>query len=553
MLFTWSKTSHQHKKRTAGPLRRCLAADTIALVNATSLRPIGRFVPAAVLILIILLAIALRLDNVQESLWVDELHTAWTIDGSLAQLPQRAAIGNYSPTYFLLPWLSTRLLGLNEVALRLPSLLAGVAIVPLLYVAVVRLGGTTAAGLLAAFLGAIDSNFIFFSQEARPFALVQLVGLGQLLIFWHILHGAGRVWRLVTVLLTVLLFYLHYTAILLVAAELMFYLTWWCAGRIKWAEAPKCSPLAVFVTGALVLALCLPSLGHLYEIAQRRENWATFIKPQGISAVLTMFPLSVPVLLPLLLLAIAIAGRFMRRLRPLTANIAAGPLALVICWFAVPLLCVWLATYWDVAPLLLRRYVMVAAAAPLVLGGLLVSLIPSRAMQVFAMLLVGAVAVWEGPYSIWQETGEFAFRRNEDWRTAVRLINTSDEGRTWPVLVRSGLIEADQLLLSDNPTLQNYCLLPVNNIYAVDRDRSDLFPLPSKYPGYLSGNDVRQLVKQPGVWLLLRGDRHTKNVALKQLAAIFGKAGRRTRVQQSIPLPGVWVVRIQLEKEAHLQ
>src|SRR6185369_7409386 len=60
----------------------------------------------------------------RESLWADELHTAWCAGGSFAEVGRRAAVGNQSPLFFWIEWLLTRLLGESEFVLRLPSLIA---------------------------------------------------------------------------------------------------------------------------------------------------------------------------------------------------------------------------------------------------------------------------------------------------------------------------------------------------------------------------------------------------------------------------------------------
>ena len=140
------------------------------------------------LVLLTLLGGAIRFSQARESLWVDELHTAWTVAGGLHDIPPRAARGNYSPLYFYLPWVAARLLGSGEIALRLPSLLAGIALIPLTCLAIARWTKSSSAGLLAGFLVTIDQNFLFFSLEARSYALVQLTALGHLMLFWRLLE-----------------------------------------------------------------------------------------------------------------------------------------------------------------------------------------------------------------------------------------------------------------------------------------------------------------------------------------------------------------------------
>ncbi|MBW8885306.1 MAG: hypothetical protein JF612_11170, partial [Planctomycetia bacterium] len=71
-----------------------------------------------------LVGAALRIQPLGESLWLDELHTAWCAVGPLDEVAQRAAMGNQGPLFYWLEWLTLRLLGPNELSLRLISLLS---------------------------------------------------------------------------------------------------------------------------------------------------------------------------------------------------------------------------------------------------------------------------------------------------------------------------------------------------------------------------------------------------------------------------------------------
>src|SRR6478672_5531677 len=75
--------------------------------------------------LICVISAGLRLWQARESLWLDELHTAWCAIGPLANVQPRAEIGNQSPLFFWLEWLMVKLLGENDLAVRLPSIVAG--------------------------------------------------------------------------------------------------------------------------------------------------------------------------------------------------------------------------------------------------------------------------------------------------------------------------------------------------------------------------------------------------------------------------------------------
>jgi len=128
------------------------------------------------LIFITGLAAVLRLSTLTvESLWYDEVFTAW-----LAALPVpdliRATLGDvHPPTWYLIEWGMVRLLGNTELGLRLVSALAGVALIPAVY----RLARAFEFGrdrsLAAAGLAAVAPFVVYYSQEARAYALIFLL------------------------------------------------------------------------------------------------------------------------------------------------------------------------------------------------------------------------------------------------------------------------------------------------------------------------------------------------------------------------------------------
>src|SRR5919198_2677847 len=99
------------------------------------------------------LALGARLALLGQSLFADELSTWWIVSthglgGVISTVHSDAEIT--PPLYFVLAWLVTRIHESPEL-LRLPSLLAGVATVPLTYLLGERTVGR-AAGLVGAVL-----------------------------------------------------------------------------------------------------------------------------------------------------------------------------------------------------------------------------------------------------------------------------------------------------------------------------------------------------------------------------------------------------------------
>jgi mannosyltransferase len=79
------------------------------------------------------------------------------------------------PVYYALAWVWTQLVGTGEYGLRALSAAAGVATVPVAYLIGVELRGRR-AGLWAAALVAVNPMMLWYSQEARAYALVALFG-----------------------------------------------------------------------------------------------------------------------------------------------------------------------------------------------------------------------------------------------------------------------------------------------------------------------------------------------------------------------------------------
>src|SRR5262245_33493597 len=205
-----------------------------------------------------LAAAALRIAPLREGLWLDELHTAWCAVGSLKEVAERAAIGNQGPLFFWLEWLLIGLFGPSELALRLPSFLAG-SMLPMAVYFFARRLGTAGMGVLAAALVAVDPLGIFYSSEARPYALVQLLAVVHLAIAAEMVRKPSWQARAGWIASAAVLFYLHYTTALLLAAEIVFYALIMLL-RPRWVAYRWTSAVMDL---AIVAAVCLPVVGRL--------------------------------------------------------------------------------------------------------------------------------------------------------------------------------------------------------------------------------------------------------------------------------------------------
>lgn len=91
------------------------------------------------------------------------------------------------PLYYALAWAWTQLTGTGEVGLRSLSALAGVATVPVAYLLGAELRGRR-AGIAAAALVAVNPMLLWYSQEARGYALLAFFTTAAALYFVRALH-----------------------------------------------------------------------------------------------------------------------------------------------------------------------------------------------------------------------------------------------------------------------------------------------------------------------------------------------------------------------------
>jgi len=144
---------------------------------------------------ITLAGLALRLYRLGDaSVWWDEGWSVWLARMSLAGAALRTAYDTNPPLYYWLLHLWRLAAGEGEYAIRFLSLLPGVALIPVMY----RLGRrleSRLAGLLAAALVAISPFMITWSQQARMYSLLALLGAASTdlaLRLWQ--RGRWRDW-----------------------------------------------------------------------------------------------------------------------------------------------------------------------------------------------------------------------------------------------------------------------------------------------------------------------------------------------------------------------
>jgi len=133
-----------------------------------------RLVAATPLLLIVAVAAGVRLYHIDtQSLWLDEAYSIAQTSGDIGQVIARTATDNYPPLYNLFLWASVHIFQTNEFWARLPSAVFATLNVVAVYWFAAAFGHRK-AGLVAATLLALSPFHIWYSQEARMYALFGL-------------------------------------------------------------------------------------------------------------------------------------------------------------------------------------------------------------------------------------------------------------------------------------------------------------------------------------------------------------------------------------------
>lgn len=203
--------------------------------------------------LLTLVGLIPRLAHFDLSLVGDELSTLWVVQGrSLGDafhlVSSDAEIS--PPLNFVLAWVTTHL-GSAPDLVRLPSLLAGTAAVPLTYFVGRRAIGRL-TGVLAAAAMALNPFMVFYSTDGRAYAVAIAMLLCSTLAMLKAAGSDGNRWWILYGLASALAMYAHYTSAFILAAQVLW---------LFWAYPESRVPALLANVGAAVLfAPWVPSM-----------------------------------------------------------------------------------------------------------------------------------------------------------------------------------------------------------------------------------------------------------------------------------------------------
>jgi mannosyltransferase len=210
------------------------------------------------LIAFVAVAAALRFTRIgHQSFWLDESYTVDLVQRPFGHMLSGVASDESTPPlYYVLAWLWAKVFGHGEAGLRSLSAVFGTLAVPVAWRAAREWFDAPRAGLIAAALVAFNPFFVWYSQEARSYALLVLMAAFTLLFLARRAYG----WWALTAALALCT---HYFAAFLLVPEAI-WLLWSERKRVAWIATGAVTAVAIAL---IPLAVHQRDLGHTSFIA----------------------------------------------------------------------------------------------------------------------------------------------------------------------------------------------------------------------------------------------------------------------------------------------
>jgi 4-amino-4-deoxy-L-arabinose transferase-like glycosyltransferase len=435
-----------------------------------------------------------------QSLWFDEADLAARASADTGEILKNfLKAGENGPLYTLLLHFWIKLAGTGEMALRTPSLLAGTAAIPLIYMVGRKLTGSK-VGLLAAFLLAISPYNIWYSQDAKMYPLAVTLTLASVWLFLKALESRRWLTWILYIIITTLSLYIHVMCALIVVVQVAYYF-----GRrfVTGEPLPEHSRKQVLVSLGLLTLPYLPL-----------ALWQFVALWDGTVGTTWFVPVSLPDMFNSLIRRFAVN----RSLEPWESLGAYAFLVLVLLglwavwrnsknrlqaffltlYLALPVLAFYFLT--TRIPLFAERYLLIASPAYYLLAaGGIVWLANRRFTLPLAMVGLVLVTVTGGIALVNYNYSKEA--QKEDWREAMKQL--SREVRSGDVvLIMPGYLE----------TAVNYYFKPAEGVAVRTVPHGIEIPEAVGDPADINLNDFLQktIKGHERVWLVVSPERYRR-------------------------------------------
>jgi hypothetical protein len=362
---------------------------------------------------------------VRAPLWVDETLSYWQIAGGFKQIWARSTQANYFAAYPYILWLTKTLFGDKELVLRVPSILAMLAAVYVLYRCARQMFDWDTSILVTIFF-ILPRAIGFAAIDVRPYPFALLVTNLTIFIFlrWRETHSVR--YAALFGVSAAGIFYFHYLFASILAGFAVYYLltrrTSLLADLRQIGVALGC--FAIFL---------LPVLPRLQYIYQTRTTHTFAPTPKWTSVVHVLNPGSGQLLVLAGVILFAAVARRLRTPNRETLN----NLLLCACLTLVPILCLYAISVTTSVSVFIPRYLLEAVPGMALCLGWICHLVdwrPLRALFCLAFVTLCVAPAYTSPAA---RSHEFS------WKYALEYADANAAPDHAPLLMCSPFVEGD--------------------------------------------------------------------------------------------------------------
>lgn len=407
--------------------------------RSKSIQPVRNRVEYAIYALALAVSISTWFISIRMPLLQDETGSYWQISAGFSQIWPR--LFTTFPAYYYLLWLSTKIIGTSEIALRIPSVLAMLGAVYLLYRAARELFEREIA-IIAAIIFCLHPVVIFESVNIRPYAFGALATNASIFILLR-LRRSNSNWlaALFGFSAAFILYFQYLFAAILPALVICFFIA--KIGNRKTAWRQFGIAIAVFTLA------CLPLIPGLRYLIHTSGTHAYEPAPK----LFDLFSTLAPDLLPFIFIAVALVALLIAALttrQPDSVNhFERWHAAFCASLALIPILILYGMSTGTSIHLFSVRYRLIAVPGIALCWALLVSLLQPRTLRLlFCVAFVAATAFL-------YFTSPSSRPHIYTWKYAVAFVQKNASVDNAPVLICSDYIEADYAPMPLNSAKDN--------------------------------------------------------------------------------------------------
>lgn len=444
-------------------------------------------------ILLVFIGIFLFLPRLCLELKLDELGSFWVTKDSLQDTIHRSLHLGQSPFYYIILWLSYKVFGSSEVALRIPSLLCILSSALLM----IRLGThlfSREVGVFSAFAFLSSFQAIVAATDARPYALAILLTVLSTIYLVEWCKNSSKKSLAFYCLSVTATIYAHYLFGLILVPHALWVI-------FNFNRDLKTLIKQVLVAGMGLSLLLMPALHHVREFSAKTEGKAFAKTPEILDLLSAVIPTESLLLIVLIFIFSILVWKVPKGAGKslIDIPITRGALTTLAIFLLVPVLIIYAVSIFSGNSIFVERYFGQRILGIGLLGGIMICSfhgVARRAILLSCLLLI--IAINQYSYG-------FSERAGDGFGRAVHRIQTEDGSGKCQLLVMSGFIEAQTISWLTEGLTREFILSPLSYY----RLSNPITPIPYSFDtidaAHYYVNVVKQALESSScVWLLYR-------------------------------------------------